>query len=380
MENLPSTCPFCKSEIEPGAKACEVCGRSLSDAVGSTVEDEKNIPSLVQDLPKFFPASLNPESQPPTPPQPVNLAGAPTIGSYPTESAPATPRQIFILVGAVVLVACLLVAGGTVLFQMFMRQVNEQAAVASQTSQVLDREATRTAQAAEQTQAWEDYAARTTQQALETEFASTSKVVLAEAQSWPIVLEDRFDDEAGGWNIDEGEDDYSYYIFGLQDGAYRLEMTAKTGVSQWFWPDLGDNSLEQFYLAADMTMSGPENMDGGLIFHLGGEDDNDFYLFDVVRNGDASLYKHDAVNSWTMLSGYITSDAFSPDGGNRLEIIGKPAEGVSGRQFDFFINGVWITQVIDDTFSGGWIGLQVGLSNEGDVGVWTFDNLELRAP
>lgn len=373
MENSPLTCPFCKSEIEPGASACEVCGRSLSDAIGTSSLKEESPSNLVQDVQTLLSGSPRIDNQV------EKSEGEQVFGRYPTESAPASPKQVIILVAIVVAVSCVLVLGGVVVFQFVKSRFNEQASIATQTAEVLSRDTRRTEVAAEQTKAWADYAARSTQEAFATESAYTIQLLLAEAKSWPVVFEDDFSTDSETWYVEEGDDEYSYYSYSIQEGVYLVDMTAKQGMSQWLWPDIIDTSLESFYLAADLRMEGPASIDGGLVFHLGGEDDRDFYLFDISKSGEIGVYLH-SQSGWTLLTDYIYAGSFAPDGVNRIEIIGRPADDGLGRDYDFFINGTWVLSMNDNTLDGGWVGVQVGLSEEGDNGIWRFDNVVLRAP
>jgi hypothetical protein len=375
MKNPHRICPFCKSELEPGVKACEVCGRSLSDAIGLPVEDEREQVTalgLLQNKPNLLENEKRDLSQP-------VQAQEPAFGFDPKANGVSTTRQVMILIGVVTIITCLFVAGGIFAFQRFMQLANQQATLAVQTASAQDRESTRTALSVEQTQAWEAYSSRLTQEAQFTQEAIDTNLILSTAQEWPIVVEDRFDNNANGWYLGEGEDDLSFYEYQIENGVYIIKMTAKSGLSQWLWPDEVDVTLERFYFGCDMRMSGPNTIDGGAIFYMESEQNEEFYLFDITKSGMYATYLRQS-SGWTILQEEVFTSVISTEGVNRIEIIGETSQSSSDRTFYFFINGEWVATMTDSTLDEGWIGIQVGLAEENDQGTWEFDNLLLRVP
>jgi serine/threonine-protein kinase len=187
---------------------------------------------------------------------------------------------------------------------------------------------------------------------------------------WPSIFADNFDSNASDWNTGESDSDYLTGSQKVADGKYHWEARAKQGV---FWsgtPKLND--VSDFYFTTQARqVSGPKTAAYGVVFRW--RDDDNFYYFRLADDGTYSFYAQ-VNNDWKTLIDSKGSTAIRPGEVNQITV-----EAI-GPRFAFFVNGQKVDEYTDQALERGIVGLGVELNDQGDEGVFEFDNVEVRTP
>jgi hypothetical protein len=194
---------------------------------------------------------------------------------------------------------------------------------------------------------------------------STSPSVPAEesTETSPIVLyEDDYSDRGSGLieqSTDQGE---SYY----KDGEFHGVLNMRDWSSWQYRRNAG--RFGDFIMEEDIRLvSGPENSNYGLIFRC--QDDDNFYRFLVSPNGNYVIGAR-LDGKWVDMPRWMMSEYIEKGyNTNHLKVVCK------GNQIEVYVNGHFLTSVVDDSFADGYIGGMIG-TNEPGAHV-AFDNLKV---
>lgn len=188
---------------------------------------------------------------------------------------------------------------------------------------------------------------------------------------WPVALSDTFSSNPNDWYIGDYDDEFGVADQRLRNGAFRWEITAKQGALWWDVPE-GGPVVSDFTFTADLEqVSGPPDADYGVLFRVA--DDDNFYYF-ALSVGQLYAFFILEDNEWRTLIDWTEAEIIQPDGVNTVTVSAE------GPRFTFFVNGEQVASHEDDTLPSGEIGLAISMQDEGDTGVFEFDNLEVRAP
>jgi hypothetical protein len=198
----------------------------------------------------------------------------------------------------------------------------------------------------------------------------TPQPATTEYKAQPVVLRDFFSEPANDWNDIDEDNRFVTGSVRAQNGKYRWDLKCNEG---FVWPSLAlENTFTtDFYAAVDARLvSGPDSADYGLLFrHRGGN----YYYFFVSATGYYSLGLY-YFEKWETLIEWTAASALQTGAVNRLAV------GARGSRFDLFINDEYMASAQDERLESGTVGVAVELYNEGDKGVFEFDNFEWRAP
>lgn len=204
-------------------------------------------------------------------------------------------------------------------------------------------------------------------------FQATSEVrqALTEAaRSWPVVVQESFDDNQLEWPAGENSDPLADIAWKIEDGVYRWQSTAKQGFIWWATPGVETN-VNDFYLAADVRqIDGPPDSEFGLAFRV--ESPESYYLFELAGQGSTAVFLLQDEN-WQTLMEWSQEGRFQPEEWNRMAVL------ASGNRFIFFVNDQMVGELQEDTIGSGSSGVFIGLFSPEDSGTWEFDNFELRS-
>jgi hypothetical protein len=183
-----------------------------------------------------------------------------------------------------------------------------------------------------------------------------------------VLYEDDFGDPASGWDIYSEDDTWADYV----EGEYGLGVN-RVNYMAWGNPDLQEAFTDVEVEVDARQVEGPLDNNFGLLIRYQ-PDDESFYWFQISSDGYYSVDLTQA-DDWITLVDWETSDAIQQGVGasNHLKVV------CQGDGFSFYVNGVYLTSVSDDTFGAGSIGLAVGTFDESGVQVH-FDNLKVTAP
>ncbi|RPI32644.1 MAG: hypothetical protein EHM70_08420 [Chloroflexota bacterium] len=192
-------------------------------------------------------------------------------------------------------------------------------------------------------------------------------------QSWPLVLEETFDSNTNEWPTGEESGDLTDISWQVAGGIYHIEATAKEGFYYWTHPTLDE--VDDFYLVVDARqVSGPEDSDYGVVFHLQAINDVfSYYAFTLDSEGMYS-FQMSYGGEWTTILDWQTSPAIRRYETNRIAVIAE------GGHYNFFINDQFVAEADDPNLGHGTNGIVVGMYETGVEAVFEFDNFILRAP
>jgi hypothetical protein len=168
-------------------------------------------------------------------------------------------------------------------------------------------------------------------------------------QALPIYQDD-FSEPNSGWQQTSEE----AYENGYENGEYYI-LVKKSDWSAWVWNE-NTEVFEDFTIEVDARLvSGSEQSSYGIIFRWvsGGG----FYRFLVSGSGYYSVgAKTD--NVWTELHP-CTESAFIKRGNstNHLQVVCR------GSEIGVWVNGYYLTTVIDDSLAAGWVGMIVSTTD-----------------
>lgn len=172
-------------------------------------------------------------------------------------------------------------------------------------------------------------------------------------------------DEAGRW-VFEADELGSTSIVNEQ-----LVITINTPNTIQY-STLTEPTFSDFLLEVDTWQrSGSSESSFGVLFRM--EDDQQFYRFEITGTGLFMIERRNADNTWTRLIPEWTATPALNKGlnvPNRLKII------ATGPDMAFYANDILLTQVRDDRYASGRIGLDAGTFSGGSVQA-SFDSLSV---
>ena len=188
----------------------------------------------------------------------------------------------------------------------------------------------------------------------------------AASAALPASYFDDFSDSESGWTqfvVAEGVTDYSNNTLRIivnEVEFYRLSHITK---------EFSDSSIAVQVVSLD----GPDDAEVGVICRY--QDDDNFYLFSYTADGFYAIAIQ-TDGDFSLLSGerYMQSNAIlKGNSANQLTV------SCIGDTLSFYINGVKVSEVVDTTFSRGYVGLLAG-TFEKDGTAARFDNFTVFEP
>ena len=158
----------------------------------------------------------------------------------------------------------------------------------------------------------------------------------------------------------------------IADGLYHWEakVSRANSISK-VW--LGDYKVSDFHLIVNSKhiFGTRANSAWGVIFRL--QDNHNFYWF---RMTDSKFFGVSVVedSQWRDAVDWTKTDTIKQNGVNQLEVIARETH------FIFLINGQIVSEVDDDRFSRGLIGLGIEGYTSGEKITFDFLDFILRAP
>jgi len=195
----------------------------------------------------------------------------------------------------------------------------------------------------------------------------------ADTDQWITVLFDSFTTNDNNWLIGAQPNDYFKPLNRkIADGRYRWEAeTSKPNSISPVW--LTSYQVSDFHLIVNgkQLMGNGTGSGWGVIFRI--QDNQNQYSFRMTdsQHFAISIQKN---GDWSNLVDWTKTDAIKPNGVNQLEAFAR------GSNFTFTINGKIVSEVNDDTFSQGLVGLAIEGYTLGEKLVFDFIDVTLREP
>lgn len=196
-------------------------------------------------------------------------------------------------------------------------------------------------------------------------------LLIREAENWPIVLNDTFDNNNAGWNVDGWNSDTTKIYMEIKDGTFSWRMQELREGTWYFWELAPLDSYSNFYLSARVSRAPGASFHSyyGLLFKREGDQLYEFVVDDWGQY-KVSLFKD---GNWTDLAGPSNSSLILSSGFNKLGVISI------GEEMFFFINDTYATSIIDNSLSEGNVGIRIGVVNPtSDEIQFYFDDFVLR--
>jgi hypothetical protein len=192
------------------------------------------------------------------------------------------------------------------------------------------------------------------------------------AAQWSTLLFDNFNaNEDNHWLVGSQSSEYFNPVSRvIADGRYRWEanVTRANSISK-VW--LGDYRVSDFHLIANSKhiLGIRANSAWGLIF--GVQDNQNYYWFRMTDSRFFAVSVSEE-GQWRDLVAWTRSDAIKPNGVNQLEVIARDTH------FVFLINGQIVSEVQDEKFVEGLVGLAIEGYTQGEKIVFDFLDFTLR--
>jgi hypothetical protein len=192
-----------------------------------------------------------------------------------------------------------------------------------------------------------------------------------DAIQWTTLLFDNFASNDNNWLAGSRTSDYFTPLDqGIADGRYRWEgEVGKASSISTAW--LRAYKVADFHLIATgkHILGSKAGSAWGVVFRV--QDNDNYYWFRVTDN---LFFAISAVqgSQWQILVDWTRTDAIKPNGINQLEVVARESH------FTFLINGKIVSEVDDDRFRQGAVGLAVEGYTKGEKIVFDFLDFTLR--
>ena len=185
-----------------------------------------------------------------------------------------------------------------------------------------------------------------------------------------VLFRDEFTPgETGAWLLEGDESGRAT----VADGRLLLEVDGSNMVQ---YTTLAERRFTNFDLEVEVTqLAGSPDSTYGVLFGLDDSGES-FFRFEVTGNGLYVVERRGADGSWERFTDeWIASSALQQglDATNRLRVL------VAVPTFSFYANDTLLTQVVDDRYQGGHVGLDAGTFGRTGLRV-AFDNVTIREP
>ena len=196
---------------------------------------------------------------------------------------------------------------------------------------------------------------------------------VSEAAQWTTILFDSFTTNDNNWLVGSQTNDYFEPLNRkIVDGRYRWEAeTSKPNSISPVWLTSYQVSDFQLIVNGKQIMGNGTGSGWGVIFRI--QDNQNYYSFRMTDSQSfaVSVQKN---GQWTNLVDWTKSDAIKPNGVNQLEVMARRTH------FTFTINGQIVSEVQDDHFSQGLVGLAMEGYTRGEKIIFDFIDVTLREP
>lgn len=182
---------------------------------------------------------------------------------------------------------------------------------------------------------------------------------------------DSFNDNSNQWRLGPKNSDYATGKEYIQNGKLCFDSIAKKGVSST--DTLETQAIKNFDLSFEAYQV--EDTSGGASYDMVFRNINDAnqYIFGVDQFAQEYYFYVRKDDKWVDIVDYIYSKEININNVNILRVV------ANGTEFKLYINSVLVNTSVDSTINeGGGIGLGFELGDTGDVGLFEFDNFNLK--
>jgi len=193
----------------------------------------------------------------------------------------------------------------------------------------------------------------------------------SDAAQWATLLFDNFASNDNNWLVGSKTSEYFNPLNQvIADGRYRWEAeTSRPSSMSTAW--LKGYQVSDFHLTANAKhiLGSRAKSAWGVIFRV--QDNQNYYWFHMTDTRFFAVWVMKE-GQWTNLVESTRTETIKPNGVNQLEVI------ASGTHFTFLINGQIVSEVDDDRFPPGLVGLAIEGYAKGEKTVFDFLDFTLR--
>ena len=194
-----------------------------------------------------------------------------------------------------------------------------------------------------------------------------------EAEQWNMILYDNFSSNDNGWAIGNQANEYFVKLNRtIADGRYRWE--AEAGRPNSISPAwLMGYQVSNFQLIVNCKhiVGSKAGCGWGVIFRI--QDNQNYYSFRMTDSQSFAVSVQ-IDSQWSNLVEWTRIEVIKPYGVNQLEVLAR------GPHFTFTINGQVVSEIDDDHFSQGLVGVAIEGYTLGEKIIFDFIDLTLREP
>lgn len=195
---------------------------------------------------------------------------------------------------------------------------------------------------------------------------------VSKAAGWSMLMFESFTTNDNHWRSENQADEYfAKFNQGITEGRYRWEVHSSRSCFSTAW--LKGYPVSDFHLSVNgKHIRGSRAGSGwGVVFRV--QDNQNCYWFRIT---DSQFFSGWMVkeSQWQSLMDSTRTDAIKPQGVNQLEVI------ANGKHFTFLINGQVASEIADEHFPKGLVGVAIEVFNAGEETTFDFLDLTLRAP
>jgi len=200
---------------------------------------------------------------------------------------------------------------------------------------------------------------------------SAQTAILAEQRTWPVVLDEKFNNANRNWSTGPNNSKLSVEDLEISANQYVWQITSKKSMGSFSFPDMND--LTDMLVSVDLQMTnstGNLSDQAGIIFR---QNEGAFYFFGANPQGTFSLRLYDG-SDWNQLIELSESDFLRSKQPVHLEV------SMQGSQIILAINNEVVGWADDAWLNSGIAGLGVNLPAPGEDATVIFSNFKVQAP
>ncbi|HMD87806.1 MAG TPA: hypothetical protein VKF38_01465 [Anaerolineaceae bacterium] len=202
---------------------------------------------------------------------------------------------------------------------------------------------------------------------------AANNLVFQQQINWPVLLQEKFINNARGWDVGTTNDSFALSDFSIAGGKYTWQITSKKSMLTYTAPQMPAQT--DLLVSADLqlTTTNPNPQDeAGIIFRYS-DKDNTFYFFGVNPVGTYLLTMFDGTNFDDLIPNNQT-DLLKPNQVNHLAV------SMQGDQILLIINNAVADSYQDSRLSSGYAGLAANLADAGEDATLIFTNFYVHTP
>lgn len=190
--------------------------------------------------------------------------------------------------------------------------------------------------------------------------------------TWSTLVYDGFISNHNEWLVGDQTSEYFAPLNRtIADGRYRWEAkVSKASSITTVW--LRGYPVSDFHLIANCKhiRGSRAGSSWGVIYRI--QDNNQYYHFHITDDRLFSVFAAKD-GEWLKIVDWTTTNTIKPNGVNQLEVIAHE------KHFTFLINGQIVSELDDDNFSEGLVGLAIEGYTPGEEIAFDFMDIILRA-